>query len=118
MFSTNEIRLVEEARDYDSSYKSSLFGESMSSFDIDNPKGGKGKTVLDWCKDFNFYLHGIVYTVVKSSMVVVVSVYPFYLTIVTGFGASGESGDKPTPIQLALVPLISYCSSLTFTLFF
>ena len=66
-------------------------------------------------KDCNFYLHGIVYTMVRVSMVVTVSMQPFYLTIVTGFEQTQE---RPTPIQLALVPLLSYCSSLIFSLYF
>jgi Na+/melibiose symporter-like transporter len=73
-----------------------------------------GKTVLDWMKDCNFYLHGVVYTMVRVAMVVTVSMQPFYLTTVLGFETTEE---KPTPTQLALVPLLSYCSSQIFTLF-
>ena len=74
-----------------------------------------GKTVMDWCKDCNFYLHGVVYTAVRVSMIIIVSVQPFYLTLVTGYETTVE---RPTPIQLAIVPLLSYTSSLIFSLVF
>ena len=50
---------------------------------------------MDWLKDCNFYLHGLVYTMVRVAMVVTVSIQPFYLTLVIGFPTSPE---KPTPI--------------------
>lgn len=70
---------------------------------------------MDWVKDCNFYLHCVVYTMVRVSMVVTVSMQPFYLTMVTGFE---RTLTRPTPIQLALVPLLSYVSSLVFSLYF
>ena len=110
-FQTKENKLVKEAKEYDRAYKVALFGEIKE----DSKEDGGSKTVLDWCKDCNFYLHGIVYAMVRVSMVVTVSMQPFYLTTVTGFEKTKE---KPTPIQLALVPLLSYCSSLIFSLYF
>ena len=74
-----------------------------------------GKTTGDWLRDCNFYLHGLVYTMARVAMVTTISIQPFYLTLVTGFETSIE---KPTPIQLALVPLCSFLSSLVFSIFF
>jgi len=80
-FQTKEKKLVQEAKDYDKAYKLALFGEIKE----ETKQETGGKTVLDWLKDCNFYLHGIVYTMVRVSMVVTVSMQPFYLTTVTGF---------------------------------
>ena len=46
---------------------------------------------------------------------VTMSVQPFYLLLVTGFE---QSDDNPTPLPLALTPLVSYITSLIFSLFF
>jgi len=51
----------------------------------------------------------------RISMNVTASVMPFYLQTVTGFVATD---DQPTPIQIAIVPLISYITSLIYSLFF
>lgn len=72
--------------------------------------------MLDWVKDLNFYIHGLVYMLVRIAINVTMTVMPFYLTVVTGFGS--DDPDKPTPVQLALVPLASYITSLIFSICF
>ena len=54
-----------------------------------------GKTLLDWVKDLNFYIHGIVYMLVRIDINVTMTVMPFYLEKVTGYEATEE---KPTPV--------------------
>lgn len=51
----------------------------------------------------------------RISMNVTASIMPFYLETVMGFEATD---DKPTPVQIAIVPLISYITSLIYSLFF
>ena len=104
--------MVQAAKDYDKEYRMAVFGEDSMKI---KKLSASGKTVLDWCKDLNFYLHGVVYIVVRLGMVVTVSIQPFYLGIVTGFEKTPK---RPTPPELALVPLMSYITSLIFTLFF
>jgi len=66
-------------------------------------------------RDPNFYIHGIVYMLVRIAINVTMTMQPFYLDKVTGFT---PTDDTPTPVQLALVPLASYLASLVFSLFF
>ena len=78
-------------------------------------QGHKVKTIGDWVRDPNFYVHGLVYMLVRIAINVTMTMQPFYLDKVTGYS---PSDDQPTPIQLALVPLASYLASLIFSLFF
>ena len=55
----------------------------------------------------------MVYMLVRIAVNVTMSVQPFYLIIVTGFE---RSEDNPTPIAIALTPLVSYITSLIFSL--
>lgn len=73
------------------------------------------KTWKDWLKEGTFYVHGIVYMLVRIAVNVTMSVQPFYLILVTGFV---KSEDNPTPLAIALAPLLSYTASLLFSLFF
>ena len=84
-----------------------------------------GRDWKGWLKEPTFYIHGFVYMLVRISVNVTMTVQPFYLQCVTGFGlpdkdapckSEGEGDDSnPTPIELALVPLISYILSLIFS---
>mmetsp|Transcript_36658 Transcript_36658/g.56224 ORF Transcript_36658/g.56224 Transcript_36658/m.56224 type:complete len:204 (-) Transcript_36658:50-661(-) len=56
----------------------------------------------------------MVYMLVRVAVNVTMTMQPFYLNIVTGFT---ETEENPTPVQLAVVPLISYVISLIFSLF-
>ncbi|CDW80446.1 UNKNOWN [Stylonychia lemnae] len=68
-----------------------------------------------WFGEGQFYIYGMVYMMVRIAVNVTMSVQPFYLIIVTGFIKTEEN---PTPIAIALVPLVSYISSMIFSLFF
>lgn len=72
------------------------------------------KTWKDWLKEGNFYVHAVVYMLVRIAVNVTMSVQPFYLILVTGFV---ETPGNPTPLAIALAPLISYICSLLFSLF-
>jgi len=69
----------------------------------------------NWFTEGQFYLYGIVYMMVRIAVNVTMSVQPFYLIKVTGFE---RSDDNPTPIAIALTPLVSYITSMIFSLFF
>jgi len=60
------------------------------------------------------YVYGLVYMSVRISINVTMSIMPFYPIEVTGFE---ETKDDPTPLAIALVPLISCTSSLLFSIF-
>jgi hypothetical protein len=61
-----------------------------------------------------FYIHGLVYTLVRVAVNVSMSMQPFYLKNVLLF----QSEDKnPTPPEIAAVPLASYITSFLFTIF-
>jgi Na+/melibiose symporter-like transporter len=53
--------------------------------------------------------------IVRIAVNVTMSVQPFYLIHVTGFI---ESETNPTPIAIALTPLLSYITSMVFSLVF
>jgi len=71
------------------------------------------KQWYEWFKEGQFYVYGMVYMLVRIAVNVTMSVQPFYLIIVTGFE---RSDDNPTPIAIALTPLVSYITSLIFSL--
>jgi len=64
---------VQDAIKYDKEYKRALHGDTLEESESEKKNVSGGKTVLDWMKDCNFYLHGVVYTMVRVSMVVTVS---------------------------------------------
>ncbi len=66
-------------------------------------------------KEGTFYVHGMVYMLVRIAVNVTMSVQPFYLLEVTKFE---KSKNTPTPLPIALVPLTSYIFSTIFSLFF
>ncbi|CDW85081.1 UNKNOWN [Stylonychia lemnae] len=68
-----------------------------------------------WLAEGQFYIYGLVYMMTRIAVNVTMSVQPFYLITVTGFVKTEEN---PTPIALALVPLVSYITSMIFSLFF
>ena len=100
----------------DAAYKGITLEEAQGrASEIGQGKGHKVKTIGDWVKDPNFYIHGLVYMLVRIAINVTMTMQPFYLDKVTGFS---PTDDTPTPIELALVPLTSYLASLIFSLFF
>lgn len=56
----------------------------------------------------------MVYMMVRIAVNVTMSVQPFYLIYVTGFT---KTVDNPTPLPIALTPLVSYITSMIFSLF-
>ncbi|CDW90654.1 UNKNOWN [Stylonychia lemnae] len=68
-----------------------------------------------WLSEGQFYIYGMAYMLVRVAVNVTMSVQPFYLINVTGFIKTEEN---PTPLQLALVPLISFITQSIFSLFF
>lgn len=67
-----------------------------------------------WFKEGQFYVYGFVYMLVRIAVNVVMSVLPIYLIVVLNVERTPEN---PTPIPIALTPLISYIASLLFQLF-
>jgi len=74
----------------------------------------KGRDWKGWLSEGTFYIHGFVYMMVRIAVNVTMTVQPFYVVNVTGFLTTKED---PSPYQLALVPLLSYITSLLFSLF-
>ena len=68
-------------------------------------KATTGRTWKDWLGEGTFYVHGMVYMLVRVSVNVTMTMQPFYLSNVTNFKGDDKS---PTPPPLAIVPLISY----------
>jgi Na+/melibiose symporter-like transporter len=54
------------------------------------------------------------YMLVRVAVNVTMTVQPFYLLYVTGFE---KTLDNPTPISLAIVPLLSFLTSMLFSIF-
>ena len=78
MLTINEPRLTKEAKEYDAIYKRDVLGE------VEKPQEAQtavksGKTAKDWLSDTNFYIHGLVYMVVRIAVNVTMTVQPFYL---------------------------------------
>ena len=133
MLTINEVQLSAEAKRLDTVYQQSISAGSLtmnsaapladdSSKDISLDKtpaaiideGEEDRTWKDWLKEGVFYIFGMVYMMVRIAINVTMTMQPFYLTKSTGFLATEED---PTPVELALVPLISYILSLIFSLF-
>ena len=57
---------------------------------------------------------GIVYMMARIAFNCLATIWPFYLQIVCGFVGNGNS---PTSVQLAIVPLVNYVSSMLFSIF-
>ena len=77
--------------------------------------GKKSKDWKAWLGEGTFYVHGMVYMLVRIAVNVTMTMQPFYLFEVTQF--KGDDADDPTTPQLALVPLISYLMSMIFSVF-
>lgn len=74
-----------------------------------------GKAWSDWMKEGVFYIYGMVYMLARLNVNVTMTVQPFYLNKVAKFE---QTEDNPTPVPLAVVPLISYLMSMIFSMFF
>ena len=81
VISINEIKLTKEAIEYDTIYrmeemKSCGFNVEVKD-ESDNPE--LKKTWKDWLFDGSFYIHGLVYTLVRIAITVNATLQPFYL---------------------------------------
>lgn len=118
IFTLREPTLVAEAKQLQKDFKLQQTGLYMA--EKEEKKVRKSvisqaiKQWYDWFKEGQFYLYGMVYMVVRIAINVTMSVQPYYLIEVTGFEQTPEN---PTPIALALTPLVSYITSLIFSLF-
>ena len=82
-----------------------------------NPReslSAKVKDWKDWLKQGQFWIFGMVFMLIKVVVNVQMTMQPFYLTYVTRFISEDPT---ITPIQIALIPLISYISSSFFSIF-
>jgi hypothetical protein len=69
------------------------------------------KAWYSWFKEGQFYVYGIVYTLVRMAVNVVMTVQSFYLINVLKFEKTPK---YPSPLAVALTPLFSYLLSLVF----
>lgn len=69
----------------------------------------------EWLSIKQFYCYGIVYTLARMSINVTMTLTPFYLIHVLRYE---KNEMEPTPPQIASVPLVSYLSSMIFTLLY
>jgi Na+/melibiose symporter-like transporter len=122
IFTIGEIELGKRADSADMKYKkATMQTEQFNKYILEQEEKNnglgekKGKDWKDWLKEGSFYVHGMVYMAVRIAVNVTMTMQPFYLTQVTEFESTEEN---PTPYQLALVPLLSYITSLVFSLFF
>jgi Na+/melibiose symporter-like transporter len=78
-------------------------------------RGTGGRNWKAWLKNGSFYVHGMVYMLVRVAVNVTMTVQPFYLEKALLFKGNAV---QPTPIGLAAVPLGSYITSLIFSIYF
>ena len=78
MFTIKEVRLTQEALEYDAKFRGVPLDVSIKSNEKKKEKAGK--SVGDWLRDPNFYIHGAVYMMVRIAVNVTMTMQPFYLT--------------------------------------
>jgi len=76
-------------------------------------KETKMKSPTEWMKECQFYLFGLVYMFARIALNVNATMMPFYLIYVLDF----QAGQKGTSPGIAAVPLITYITSMFFTLY-
>lgn len=120
MCTIREVPLTKISKELNDQYKKAAMGDldEVDQSNDDENKGSQsayqGKDWKGWLKEATFYIHGIIYMMVRVAVNVTMTMMPFYLNIVTKFEMTD---DNPTPVALAIVPLISYIMSLLFSLF-
>ena len=118
MCTINEPVLSTLATNLEREYKIKTLGEESLRIEEDlkfKEKQSDGKDWRAWLKEGSFYVHGIVYMLVRIAVNVTMTMQPFYLENALGFSATKE---QPTPVALAAVPLGSYITSLIFSIWF
>mmetsp|Transcript_12861 Transcript_12861/g.19931 ORF Transcript_12861/g.19931 Transcript_12861/m.19931 type:complete len:275 (-) Transcript_12861:24-848(-) len=123
IISIREVPLTNKARDLNEAYKQAVVGHKVATSDDEDDdedqedptkKSVVGRNWKDWLSEGTFFIHGFVYMMVRVAVNVSMTMMPFYLATVTEYEVTEEN---PTPVQLAVVPLISYIMSLLFSLF-
>ena len=110
IFFVPEVKLSDDAIKYDKIYKQAN-GPARS--DGQNEKKEEVRRSLsenitswkEWLVNGAFYIHAGVYTFARMAVNVTMTLTPFYLIHVLDF--EGDE-DRPTPPQIATVPLASY----------
>ena len=118
MCTIKEPKLATLATNLEREYKIKTMGEEALKIEEDAMKNKKvgGKSATDWLGEGTFYVHGLVYTMVRIAVNVTMTVQPFYLQNSLLFTSSDPS--SPTPTEIASVPLGSYITSLIFSVYF
>ena len=126
-----EVPLTEAAVECQIKYNSTTLTSEKSTTSTSSGTSTSGKDWRAWLGEGTFYIHGVVYVLVRMATNVNMAIQPFYLQLVTGYGIhqdiilnpngcidkANTPPSDPTPPELALVPLISYVMSLLFSLF-
>ena len=116
MLTIKEPSLTLKANKLEREYKVITMGEEALAIEdaakIKENVGGK--TAGDWLKEGTFYVHGLVYMVVRIAVNVTMTMMPFYLQNSIKFKSTTGS---PTPPELAAVPLCQYVFSLIFSIY-
>ena len=89
-------------------------GIQYSSWSVES-RGNTVENWREWLTIKQFYFYGFVYTLARMSINVSMTLTPFYLIHVLKFH---KEIDEPTPPEIASVPLVSYLSSMIFSLFY
>lgn len=103
-----EVPLAKEAEEKEAAYKKQMkieYGMADSTDDqMDDELTGDelkkkktGKQWNDWLKLETFYIYGMVYMVVRVAINVTMTIQPFYLQEVTGYGQDKKDDDS-TPV--------------------
>ena len=89
-------------------------GIQYSSWSVES-RGNTVENWKEWLTIKQFYCYGAVYTLARMSINVTMTLTPFYLIHVLKYEKWEE---EPTPPEIASVPLVSYWSSMVFTLLY
>jgi Na+/melibiose symporter-like transporter len=109
-----EVPLSLKAKELDQAYKAKMrSGQMLNPTNIEKKEDKGGKGPCDWMKECQFYLFGLVYMFARIGLNVNATMMPFYLINVLGF-----NGGEATSVGIAAVPLVTYTSSMFFTLYF
>lgn len=117
MVTIDEPKLSAEALTFERAYKVQTLGEHAVNVEEEaaNKRGTGGRDWKAWLNEGTFYVHGMVYMLVRVAVNVTMTVQPFYLEQALKFKGDAT---QPTPTALAAVPLGSYITSLIFSIWF
>lgn len=113
-----EVKLSELAIKYDKAYRKAGEGEKEEKERTNNNRTTVSENISSWKQwlvNGAFYIHAVVYTFARMAVNVTMTLTPFYLIHVLEFEGDDE---KPTPPEIATVPLASYTTSMLFSIFF